>query len=332
MIEHLVGMQAQNPHDPYFALWSRLEHFDAQGLSKMIESGEAVRGQLLRATIHLATTRDFLALRPQLQSVCARTLASTAFARDTRDVDREMLLSVGRDLIDGQPMTRARLAQLLENSWPRVPAASLAQVVTYLLPVIQVPPRGLWNNKGPAAWTTIENWTGSELIGGTPIEGTLRRYLAAFGPASVSDMRVWSGLSGLREIVDSMRPTLRAFKDESGIELLDLPDASIVDENIPAPPRLLPEYDNVLLGHSDRSRFFSGGAIPQGWVGNLLVDGLFAGGWKLSRHRESRRLDVTLQRAITKKEIDLTVREGTRLLSFVHPEGGDFDVTVTHAG
>ena len=328
MVEQLVGMQAQNPNDPYFALWSRIDQFEAQTLSSMVERGEAVRGQLMRATIHLATTPDFLSLRPQLQTVCARTLASTVFARDTNEVDREALLELGRSLLDGEPMTRARLGPLLEAEWPGVPGASLAQVVTYLLPVVQIPPRGLWKQTGAAAWTTIERWTGSELVTGLSVEDVLRRYLAAFGPASVADMRAWSGLSGLREIVDRMRPQLRVFRSESGVEHLDLPDAPIVDEDTPAPPRFLPEYDNVLLGHSDRSRFFLDGVVPQGWVGNLLVDGMFSGGWKVHSGRGGHRMEIMLQRAIPRAEVEAAVEEGNRLLAFVESGNTPGEVTV----
>lgn len=328
MVEQLVGMQAQNPNDPYFALWSRVEQFEAQTLSSMVERGEAVRGQLMRATIHLATTPDFLSLRPQLQTVCARTLASTVFARDTNEVDREALLTLGRSLLDGEPMTRARLGPLLEAEWPGVPGASLAQVITYLLPVVQIPPRGLWQQTGAAAWTSVERWTGSELVTGLPVEDVLRRYLAAFGPASVADMRAWSGLSGLREIVDRMRPQLRVFRSESGDELLDLSDAPVVDEDTPAPPRFLPEYDNVLLAHSDRSRFFLDGVVPQGWLGNLLVDGMFSGGWKVHSGRGGHRMEIMLQRAIPRAEVEAAVDEGNRLLGFVESGNTPGEVTV----
>jgi hypothetical protein len=225
-------------------------------------------------------------------------------------------------------MTRARLGPLLEAEWPGVPGASLAQVVTYLLPVVQVPPRGLWQQTGAAAWTTVESWTGSELMTGLPVEDVLRRYLAAFGPASVADMRAWSGLSGLKEIVDRMRPQLRVFRSESGVELLDVPDAPVVDDDTPAPPRFLPEYDNVLLGHSDRSRFFLEGVVPQGWVGNLLVDGMFSGGWKVHRGRGGHRMEIMLQRAIPRAEVEAVVEESNRLLAFVGPGNTSGEVTL----
>ncbi|MGH8914851.1 MAG: winged helix DNA-binding domain-containing protein [Acidimicrobiia bacterium] len=326
MIEHLVGMQAQNPNDPYWALWSRLEGLTVDELSGMISRREAVRGQLMRATIHLATTHDYLAIRPQLGPVFARTLGSTVFARDTTDVDREALLAMARGLLEERPMTRAELGPLLGERWPGIPVASLAQVATYLLPVIQVPPRGLWQQPGEAAWTTIESWVGRSLGAQSFAEGTIRRYLAAFGPASVGDMRMWSGMAGLREVVDRMRkPKLRRYRDERGTELLDLPQLSLVDEDTPAPPRFLPEYDNVLLGHNDRSRFFLEDIVPKAWTGNLLVDGVLSGAWKTAARRRPR-LEIELARKISRSELEAVSEEAERLRAFTFPNIDDGEI------
>ena len=321
MIEHLVGMQAQNPTDPYWALWSRIGGFAPAELSEMISRRDAVRGQLMRATIHLTTTPDFLTLRPQLQSVLARTLGSTVYARDTKEVEREVLLDMASKLLEERPMTRAELGPILAERWPGVPAASLAQVATYLLPVVQAPPRGLWQQSGPAAWTIIDQLAGAAIEPGIFAEETVRRYLAAFGPASISDIRVWSGMAGLRDIVERMRrPKLRRLQGEDGAELLDLPDLPILGEDTPSPPRFLPEYDNVLLGHADRSRFFLEGVIPKGWAGNLLVDGMFSGAWKTSNTNAGSRLEIDLLRPITRSSLNEVEEEAGRLLAFSFPK------------
>jgi hypothetical protein len=266
-----------------------------------------------------------------LQTVCARTLGSTAFAKDTVNVDRETLLSVGRSLLEADPMTRAEMGQSLERLWPGVPAGSLAQVVTYLLPVIQVTPRGLWGQSGPAAWTTIEKWVGENLAPEPRLEDTVRRYLGAFGPASVADMRAWSGLPGLRDVVAGIRDQLIVLEGEDGAELLDLPHLPVVDEDVPAPPRFLPEYDNVLLGHSERSRFFVDDVIPRGWAGNLLVDGVFSGAWKLGKKRPLD-LEIDLMRFIPKPELDAVVEEGERLLAFASPDSTRKNLIVRRSG
>jgi hypothetical protein len=319
-MELLVGMQAQNPQDPYYALWSRLEGFDPQDLSQMIERREALRGALMRATLHISTTPDFIFLRSHLQETLAAVLGSTAFAKDTAGMDRTVLLDEGKALLEERPMTRADLARALEEKWPEMPGSSMAQVVTYLLPVIQVPPRGLWGRSGAATWTTIENWVGSGFPSVTDLEPIVMRYLAVFGPATIPDIRVWSRLNGLRQVVDGMRDRLRTLHGEDGSELLDDPEAPILDEDSPAPPRFLPEYDNVLLGHSDRSRFFIPGIVPPGWVGNLLVDGMFSGWWKVVRTGKESRLDVHLQRKVPRAEMRAVGDEAELLHLFAVPE------------
>jgi Winged helix DNA-binding domain len=315
-MELLVGMQAQNPHDPYYGLWSRLEGFDPEELSGMIQRREAIRGALMRATLHISTTSDFMFLRAHLQETLAAVLGSTSFAKDTTAIDRATILDQGRSLLEERPMTRADLARALEEKWPEVPGNSMAQVVTYLLPVIQVPPRGLWGRTSAATWTTLESWVGRALPNVMDVEMIVMRYLAAFGPASISDMRVWSRLNGLRQVVDGMRDGLRSLQAEDGSELLDHPDAPVLDEDTPAPPRFLPEYDNVLLGHSDRSRFLTPGIVPPGWVGNVLVEGVFSGWWKIVRDTKSSRLDVHLQRKVPRAEIKAVEGEAERLHLF----------------
>jgi hypothetical protein len=281
LVEHLVGMQGQNPLDPYFGLWARLEDFQPGELARMTSERQVVRGQFMRGTIHLFTAEDALRVHPLTSAVLERVFRSTSFSKDVAALDLEHLLHEGRVLLDRQPRTRAELAEELSGRFTGVEPGSLAQAVTYLTPVVQVPPRGVWGAKGPAAWATIDTFLGREYGVGISIDDLVIRYLAAFGPASVKDMRAWSGLTGLAEVFDRLRPRLRCYRSEEGPELFDLPDLELADPATPAPPRLLPEYDNLLLGHADRSRFFPGDAKPQGWVGNVLVDGVFAGSWKV---------------------------------------------------
>lgn len=192
-------------------------------------------------------------------------------------------------------------------------------VVTYLLPLIQVTPRGLWGRSGAARWTTVESWVGSTLRPADTEEATIRRYLAAFGPATTSDIRVWSGLAGLKSVVDRMRPEFVVYQSETGAELLDLPGLPIIDDDVPAPPRLLPEYDNVLLGHSDRSRFFPDDLGPPGWAGNLLVDGVYCGSWKSTGKKGRPRIEVMIRRKLTRRQLREVQNEGERTLSLAYP-------------
>jgi hypothetical protein len=154
------------------------------------------------------------------------------------------------------------------------------------------------------------------------VEETVLRYLAVFGPASTSDIRIWSGLPGLKAVIDRLRRDLRTYRSESGTELLDLPDLEVIDGGTPAPPRFLPEYDNLLLGHADRSRFFVDGVIPLGFTGNLMVDGLFSGAWKIVEERKATRLEITMLRKVTSAQRREVTAEGERLLGLVAPDQG----------
>jgi hypothetical protein len=319
-------MQAQNPLDPYYGLAARLASFQLEELARLLVERQVVRGQLLRGTIHLATSDDWLGLRPILQPVLARTFGSTQFAKDAAGVPIEDLLAFGRTLLEEEPRTRAELHPLLSQRWPKSVGPSLAQAVTYHLAVVQVTPRGVWGETGPARWTTTEAWLGHSPAQRGTVETLILRYLAAFGPASVPDMRVWSGLAGLREVVEKLRPRLKVFKAESGTELFDLPDAPRPDPDTPAPPRLLPEYDNLLLSYQDRSRFFLDDVVPPGWAGNVMVDGFYAGHWRPPhRQRGKTRLAVSVRELPRQQLVDLNF-EVQAMLKLVAPDSGDDDI------
>jgi len=290
MVEHLVGLQAQVPRNPYLALWSRSEGFRPEELEALVSERSAVRTSLMRATIHLVTADDCLRLRPLVQPVLDRAFTSgSPFGRNLIGLDVDEVVAAGRALVEEQPRSGAELRVLLGERWPDRDAASLAAAVAYRLPVVQVTPRGLWHTSSRPVLTTTEAWLRRPLDPSLGLDDLMLRYLAAFGPASAMDMQNWCGLTRLREVADRLRPRLRVFRDAAGRELLDLPDAPRPDPATPAPPRFLPEYDNVLLGHADRSRFLHPGArVPaQDGVnsiqGSVLVDGLMAAFWNLRR-------------------------------------------------
>jgi len=332
-IEHLVGLQAQVPRDPYVALWTRLEGFRPGELASMISSREAVRVPLLRTTIHLVTARDCLAIRPIVQSVQARGFQSgSPFGRKLLGMDIAEVLAAGRALLEEAPRTTAELRKVLAERWPGRDADSLAYAVRYLLPVVQVPPRGLWEVSGQTRWATVESWLGQPLSAETAPDRLVLRYLAAFGPASPADVRTWSWLTGAREILERLRPRLRTFRDDGGRELFDLPDAPRPDPDTPAPPRFLPEYDNIGLSHADRSRaipeetrflaFPGSGGIP----GSVLVDGFLGATWRLNRVEAKATLSITPLRRLSRGERVGVAEEGQRLLEFMVPEAATRDL------
>jgi hypothetical protein len=326
VIEQLVGMQAQEPDNPYVALWSRLDDFDPGELSALIADRRAVRAQLMRATIHLVSARDCLTLHPIMLPVRARTFTSP-WSRGLAGADVREVTAAGLELLTERPRTRAELGTLLAPRWPDADPRSLAHAVTFNAPLVQVPPRGLWGATGQATWAPAEAWLDEELDANASADSIVLRYLAAFGPATVADVRTWCGLAGLREVVERLRPGLRIFRDEQGRELFDVPDAPLPDPDIPAPPRFLPEYDNLLLSHSDRSRMFNalgpGTPFPQNTaVGALLVDGFYRANWKLAEEDGIATLTIdrfTRQPGDGSETVDEVAAEASRLLAFLAP-------------
>jgi hypothetical protein len=327
MIERLVGMQAQVPNAPYVGLWSRLGGFDPQELAGMIASREAVRMSLMRETLHLVTARDALSLRPPLRPVLERVLSGgNLWGRQLVGVDLEAVAAAGRALLEEEPRSSAALGAALRERWPRVDAAALATAARFLVPTVQIPPRGVWGASGQAVWATVRAWLGRDPEPDAPPDDLMVRYLAAFGPATAPDVRAWSGLTGVREILDRLRPELRTFRDERGRELFDVPDGALPDPDTPAPPRFLPEFDNVLVAHEDRGRVFPD-EHRQRIVRDLgslmvLIDGKVAATWRVERSKDTALLVVTPFRRISKAERAPLLEEAKRLLAFMVPGAG----------
>ena len=325
-LEHLAGMQAQAPDLPYVGLWSRLEAFQTDELSRLVEQRSAVRMTLQRATIHLVTTRDALSIRPLLQPAIERAIfTGSPWWRRANGVDLKSVLDAGREIMGEKPRTVAELSKLLGSRFPGHEGLALAYVVRGLLPMVFTPPRGIWGGRGLVRLTTVEAFLGRPLGVALSAEKLALRYLAAFGPASGADARAWSGLS-MRDGFDRLRPRLRVFKDERGIELFDIPSAPRPDPETPAPARFLPDYDNVLLAHADRTRIMAPGRhvglfSPQGVMkGSLLVDGFLRGGWRPVRDRKGTALLITpLEKPIPAGDRPAIEEEGLRLLDLLAP-------------
>jgi len=218
--------------------------------------------------------------------------------------------------------------------WPDRDATSLAYAARFLLPLVQVPPRGLWGRTSRPTNTTAEAWLGASMEAAPSVEDLVLRYLAVFGPASVADMRVWSWLTGLREVVDGLRPRLRTFRDEAGRELFDVEDAPIGDPDLPAPIRFLPQYDNVFLSHDDRSRILVGGVRIEDlvWKGGVLVDGYVGAAWRIRRDKKAATMTVTLYVPVTGEQRAEIEAEAERLFTFLAADAADRGMELVDAG
>lgn len=335
-IERLIGLQAQLPNPPYVGLWTRLVGFEKAQLTRLIEKRRVVRSTMMRATQHLVTARDYLQLRPVLQPMLDRNWRHS-HGRRTTGIDRDVLLAAGRALLAEQPRTITELQSLLGERWPRHDAMALGYSIQLLLPLVHIPPRGTWGRGGAVPATLAESWLRRPLSDDRSPEEMIVRYLGAFGPATVKDVQMWSGLTGLRNAVEGLRAQLVTFRDAAGRELFDLPDAPLPDPDTPAPPRYLPEYDNLILAYADRSRMLSDAERRTIWTRNgllatALVDGRVAATWRITRTRACATLEIEALKRIAKADRIALIEEGERLLAFTDPDVASREIRFASAG
>jgi hypothetical protein len=327
-IERVAGLQAQALSPPFVALWARLDGFDPAELRALIEAREVVRAPLMRHTVHMVTASDYLAFRGAVQRALER-----AFAGTRKRVDDEHLataIEVARECFAAGPCTFADVKRRLEPLMPGFYDAGVMYGVRTYLKLICAPTGGTWSFSGRAPFVLAEDWLEQPVPDDDDPTGVIRRYLAAFGPASVADMQMWSGIPRLRPVVDAMRAELIVFRDEDGRELFDVPGAPLPDGLLPVPVRFTAEFDNALLGYADRRRIVAdehkqpvftdtrNGRIP----GTFLLDGFVAGRWYLERAKRVSTLVLEPFRRLTKAE-RVELEDAARpLAEFAEPEAG----------
>jgi hypothetical protein len=317
-VTRLVGLQAQAPNAPYLGLWSRLAGFSLADLTDRLVDRSVVRSSLLRGTQHLVMAADYPWLRPLVAPTLARA-RQAAFGKRTADVDLADLAATGERLLAGRTLTRPQLRDLLAPEWPSTEPDALAWSVQALVPVVHPPPNGTWRRGGATPFTLATEWLGRPLDTPDPAR-LVRRYLAAFGPATVRDIQTWSGVSGLGEVVEAMPDLARL---DGG--WYDLPDMSYPDPDSPAPVRLLPEFDNLIVAYADRTRLMPDEYRRRICVGSMiwptvLVDGTVRGSWKLRFTREWATLTIEPFERLSTVENAEVEAEAARLLEFAAPD------------
>lgn len=319
-VAHLGGLQAQEPQEPFTGLWSRLRAFDPEALSDLLAGRRVVRTHLMRRTVHLLTAEDVLAWRARFDAMLRQRVLGT-YRRELDGVDLDELAAAGHAVLaDGEPRSMGELARAVAGRWPSCGPRPLGEMlVAALIPVAQLPPRGLWRTKGGVRNLPLASWLGREIDPLDPADGVgqalVKRYLAAYGPAATADLRAWSGLAGLPAAVKAVREELVAFRDERGRELLDLPDAPRPDADTPAPVRFLPAFDNALLGYDDRTRIIDDAHRLLSVAGErvVLVDGRVSATWTTDEDT----VVVQPLRRLTRLERAEVTNEGGELASFL---------------
>jgi len=225
---------------------------------------------------------------------------------------------------------------LRDHLMARFPGAderAMAYAIRTHVPLVQVPTDAAWAFPAAADFALADRWLSKKVsTAATSPEALVLRYLAAFGPATPSDAQAWSGLPALREVFESLRPSLVTFRDARKRELFDLPHAARPDEDIEVPVRFIPDFDNLVLSHDDRSRIMADGHRSRVTLKNLqvratfLVDGMVAGTWKSERKRTAAVLVIEPFGAITKRAKAALEEEGDALLAFLEEDAKEREV------
>ncbi|MEU9831639.1 winged helix DNA-binding domain-containing protein [Streptosporangium sp. NPDC048047] len=324
VVRHLVALQGQEPNWPYVGLWTRMDPFTHGDLESLLHERAVVRSAGLRRTQHLVAADDFRWLRPLIQPFVERAARGPYYAPSVAGLDTAELVETGRELLGDRVVPRRRLAGLLAERYPGRDGMMLTRNLELRVPLVTSPRAGAWGGWGtrPSIEVALaEAWIGEPVETAPSVEAMVLRYLAAFGPAGVMDAQAWSGITRLREVVDRLRPELRVLRDEQGRELFDLPGAPLAADDAPAPVRFLPAYDNVLLGHADRTRIISDEDRARVMPGRalvlpaFLVDGFVRGIWEL----RGTTLVVSPFRPLTADETESVAGEAERLHAFVVP-------------
>jgi hypothetical protein len=327
--EWLLGLQAQQTHDPYIGLWSRLNGFTHEALTKLIIDKRLARATTMRGTLHLHSASDLIGMRSLISPVLERMWQSN-FRRRFGDNDQDKVLAAAIEVVDREPMTAGQIGKALADQFPTAEPLAMTVLLQVRETMVQVPPTRIWGSGHAPLLMRAPKYlppTTSTL----DLTTLVRRYLAAYGPASVNDMQSWCGLTRLGEIFEAIRDELVTFTAPDGRELFDLPEAPRPDADTPAPVRFMPLFENAFLGYDNRRRFvakddekrtdFLRDAKPM-----VLIDGIMSAAWAIDAKKGAAVLTVSPYRKLRKKDVAEIEREGLKFLRFMEEKAETFDV------
>jgi hypothetical protein len=333
VIERLFAMQAQIPRPPFIGLWSRVAGFERTELQQLLQKRQVVRGTLLRGTLHLLTTKDFLAFRTLFAPMLEKSITAVLHER-AKGLDVPQLAEQATKFLRAGPRTFEEIRDHLLGLNPKGDERAMGLAVRCAVQLVQVPIEAPWSFPADSQFALAQAWLGKAPVASVDPKPLVLRYLAAFGPASVPDMQTWSGMKDLAHAFEALGPKLKTFVDPRGRTLFDLPKAPRPEGTTPAPVRFLPDYDNVLLGHADRSRIIADAHRPLIATKNLMIlptflaDGVVAGTWKIERTKTAAALKVAPFEKVGKKTREALLSEGAALLKFVEPDAAKQGVEV----
>jgi hypothetical protein len=335
-VERLVGLQAQWPRPPFVGLWSRIEGFRREDLAGALQRRELCRATMMRGTLHVVSARDFLRLRPSIQPVLTRGMKSILRDRATA-LDVPALVREARAFFEERPRTFTELRDHLMTLHPEGDERAMGFAVRTHLPLVQVPTEATWAFPADSDFAVAESYLGASLGEDASPVALILRYLAAFGPATVADVQAWSGLQGLREMMETLRPKLLALHDDQGRELFDLLDAPRPDEDTEAPVRFLPEFDSLIVARAD-ARFVAPGHRASIFLSALrvlptvLIDGSVAATWTTARKKSVATVTIAQLMDFPTKTRVAVEDEAIAVLRFMESDARTFEVKMAKAG
>jgi Winged helix DNA-binding domain len=330
-IERLVGLQAQLALPPYLGLWTRLRDFRRDNLAQLIEGRKVVKAPLMRATLHICTAEDYLRFRAALQPMLTQAWSGIAKQRGA-DFDLDRLLEAARRFIGEKPRTLAEISDMVADIMPGHDVGVMRYAVRTHLPLVQVPISGGWSYSNNPQFVLAESWIGRPVPSEDNLPELVFRYLAAFGPASVTDMQAWSGVSKLKDTFEKLKSDLQRYRDEQRRELFDLPNLLLPAGDAPVPVRFLPEFDNLLLSHSNRTRVIADEHRSKVFLpglrvrATLLVGGFVRGTWKIEKTKDAATLVVEPFDTMSRRDRAALIEEAERLIRFVEAKAKSFEV------